>query len=419
MLMYIMCADTILNGQHGSRYDDLIPLPCRPSLRSDCLAWMKKKTFYVAIFNSIATGVLFAVCIIWLLCIQIEQGEGDRVLKLLRQLEDNTTARISELEERQAEELKAAVKRISQLEDELKQYLETPQGINTSLNGLDQPSCTVSVTEVNTTEFNSLLIDVSILRETVATKADKDAVLDLTQDMRILEATSLNESHYDQLQSGIDALKRSKVDWTDFEDLVLNVTSLADSTVRTSDFLQLSETVNDLESTTHENISLLRLNFTNQIEYINTSLVGKADQHDVDMLTERVTTLSDTTMTLTAFEALEENVQSLATNKADQSSLDHLKDAVNQLDDATAKQKDLHELDENVSSHISSSQQIHSRYDSRISGNGDDVRSNTVRITSVENDIKQLKDSTPGLTASWMIASMAVSMFVVCVYYLL
>jgi hypothetical protein len=338
---------------------------------------------------------------------------------------------------------------------------------------------------VNITEFNSILSNVSNLQETVFTKADKDVVLALTEDVHILEAKALNESHYYELQSRIDMLKWSKVNRTDFEDLVSNVTSLAestvrtseflqlsaelnitrvalantqqilnatqheltntqedlynatiiisvlqidfedlvsnvtslaDSTVRTSDFLQLSETVTDLESTTHENISLLRLNFTNQIGYINTALTGKADQLDVDMLTERVTTLSDTTVTLTAFEALEENVQSLTTSKADQTSLDQLKSTVNDLEGTTAKQQDLHRLDVKVSNHISSSQQTHSEHDSRISGNGGDIQSNTARIASVENDIKQLKDSTPGLTASWMIASMAVSMVIVCVY---
>ena len=408
----------------------------------------------------------------------------------LRQLEESTTAKISELEESLKEELSGAKGKISELEDKVKQLQEDLNMLKTtkaSQRELDNLSNTISVlsqTKVNMTEFNSLVSNASILRETVATKADKEVVLDLTADMHMLEITSLNESHYDQLQSGIDTLNWSKVNQTDFEDLVTNVTSLtestvrtsdflqlsaalnitcetlantqqtlnatqheltnaqedlynarimvsvlqidfknlvsnvtslADSTVRTSGFLQLSEIVSDLESTTHENISLLRLNSTNQIGYINTALTEKADQHDVDMLTERVTSLSDTTVTLTAFEILADNVQSLVTNKADQTNLDQLKSTVNDLDWTTAKQQDLYRLDVKVSNHISSSQQTQSEHDSRISGNDGDIRSNTVRIISVENDIEQLKDSTPGLTASWMIASMAVSMVIVCV----
>ena len=434
------------------------------------------------------------------------------LLEKLRQFEDNATSRISELEENnlrqskelrnaterisemeekqlmQEEELRGAKGKISELEDEVRQLqedrdiLQTTKASQMELDNLSNTVSVLSQTKVNTTVFNSLLSNVSNLRETVSTKAEKDVVLALTEDVHILEAKALNESHYYELQSRIDMLKWSKVNQTDFEDLVSNVTSLAESTVRTSDFLQLSaelnitrvalantqqilnatqheltntqedlynaritisalqidyddlvsnmtfladstvrtsdflQTVNDLESTTHENISLLRLNFTNQIGYVNTALTGKADQLDVDMLTERVTTLSDTTVTLTAFETLKENVQSLTTNKADQTSLDQLKSTVNDLEGTTAKQQDLHRLDVKVSNHISSSQQTHSEHDSRISGNGGDIRSNTVRIASVENDIKQLKDSTPGQTASWMIA---VSMVIVCVYYLL
>ena len=358
--------------------------------------------------------------LVWLTHSQIQlnqlQHEEAQLPNELRQLEESTTAKISELEESLKEELRGAKGKISELEDEVRQLqkdLDTIQTTKANQSELDHLSNTVSVlsqTKVNMTEFNSLLSNVSILRETVATRADKDIVLDLTADMHTLRATSLNESHYDQLQSGIDMLKGSKVNWTDFEDLVLNVTSLADSTVRTSDFLQFSKTVTDLESTTHENISLLRLNFTNEIGYINTALTGKAEQHDVDMLTERVTTLSDTTKTLN------ENVQSLTNSKADQTNLKQLKATVNRLDDATAKQKDLHRLDEKVSNHISSSQQTHSQHDSRISGNGGDIRSNTARITSDESDIKQLKDSTPGLTASWMIASTTVSLILVYMY---
>ena len=251
----------------------------------------------------------------------------------LRQLEESTTAKISELKESLKEELRGAKGKISELEDEVRQLQEDLNILKTtkaSQSELDNLSNTVSVlsqTKVNMTEFNNLLSNVSILRERVATKADKDAVLDLTQDVRILESTALNESHYDQLQSEIDMLKWSKINETNFEDLVANVTSLADSTVRTRDFLQLSETVTDF-----------------------------------------------------------------------------------------AKQQDLHRLDEKVSSHISSSQRTHSHYDSRISESDGAIRSNTAHITSVENDVRQLKDSTPGLTASWMIASTTVFLILVYMY---
>ena len=276
--------------------------------------------------------------------------------------------------------------------------------------------------KVNLTDFEDLVSNVTSLAESTVRTSDflqLSSALNVTH-MALTETQQILSTMQRDLTNAQKDLYNATIIISvlqiDFEDLVSNVTSLADSTVRTSDFLQLSETVNDLESTTHKNISLLRLNFTNQIGYVNTALTGKADQHDVDMLTERVTTLSDTTVTLTAFETLKENVQSLTTSKADQTSLDQLQSTVNDLEGTTAKQQDLQRLDVKVSNHISSSQQTHSQHDSRISGNDGDIRSNTARIASVENDIKQLKDSTPGLTASWMIASMAVSMVVVCVY---
>jgi chromosome segregation ATPase len=124
-------------------------------------------------------------------------------------------------------------------------------------------------------------------------------------------------------------------------------------------------------------------------------------------------------VTLTAFETLEENVQSLATSKADQASLDQLKSTVNQLDDASAKQQALHSLGEKVSDHISSSRQTHDQHDSHISDNGHKIQSNTDRINSVEDEIQDLKtDSTSGLTASWksIISSTAVFLVLVSVY---
>ena len=258
---------------------------------------------------------------------------------------------------------------------------------------------------IRTSEYLKLSAELNVTRETLADtqQALQDELIGTQEDL--YNATTM-----------ISVLQR------EFENLASNVTSLSENTVKTDEFLKLHETVDDLETTAlqmQDNISLLRLNFTNQIGYINTALTGKADQHDVDILRETVTTLSDTTVTLTAFEILEENVQSLATNKADQASLDQLKSTVNQLDDASAKQQALHSLDGKVSGHISSSQQTHDQHGSRISDNGRKIQSNTDRINSVEDEVQDLKtDSTCGLTASWksIISSTAVFLVLVSVY---
>ena len=87
---------------------------------------------------------------------------------------------------------------------------------------------------------------------------------------------------------------------------------------------------------------------------------------------------------------------------------------MNQLDETTAKQQDLRNLDRTVSSHILFSQQMYNQYDSRISGNGHNIQSNTARINSVEDDIKQLKNSTTGLIASLIVMIGSTAMFLVC-----
>ena len=125
---------------------------------------------------------------------------------------------------------------------QMKEHCDTFQG------ELDQLTNTVSMlsdTKVNMTDFNSLLSDVSDLRETVSTKADNDTVLDLTEDMHRVR----------------------------------------------------------------EYISCLSLNFTKQIGHINKTLSTKADQRDVDLLTEKVTSRSTKTVTTNVIETLEDIVQ--------------------------------------------------------------------------------------------------------------
>jgi hypothetical protein len=64
-----------------------------------------------------------------------------------------------------------------------------------------------------------------------------------------------------------------------------------------------------------ENISHQNLNLTKQIDHIN---ITKADQHDVDQLTEKVTSLSTTTtMTEKRLAALNEIIQASIKSKGD------------------------------------------------------------------------------------------------------
>ena len=70
---------------------------------------------------------------------------------------------------------------------------------------------------------------------------------------------------------------------------------------------RISDAVLNLAKDMHtmqENISRLSLSFAEQISYINITLITKADQHDVDILTEKVATIYTATMGKTALEAL-------------------------------------------------------------------------------------------------------------------
>ena len=210
----------------------------------------------------------------------------------------------------------------------------------------------------------------------------EDEMRQLKEDLDTLETTKVNRTELNSLSSDVSDLRETVSTKASKED-VLNLTADVRATALNYDQLQ------------------------SEIDMLKWSKVGWMD---FDNLVSNVTSLSATTVKLTTFETLNDTVQSLTTNKANQTSLDHLKTRVNQLDESTAKQQDLDSLDGRVSSHISSSQQTHNQHNSRISGNDHNIQSNTARIKSVEDDIQQLKDSTPGLIASWtvMIGSTAV-----------
>ena len=314
--------------------------------------------------------------------------------------------------------------RISELEDEIRGHLSTLEATKANQSDVNDLSVTVAMlntTKVGITEFVVLSSNVSNLRALVITKADRDVVVDLEENLNILAAYALNHSHYDQLQNGIDKLETSKTSQEDFETLLSNFTSLAGSTVRTSDFLQLSADVDDIDNSTVKKEEFFHLaKNVSTLEYhlglINITLTSKADQRDVDQLTERLTTLSDTTVTNEVFETFAGTVQTLKTSKADRSSLSELETTVNHISDTAAKQSELRALSGTVSDHMTSSQNKHNQLMSSISANDRKIWANTARISGVNDDVTRLDakvNSTPGLTASWMTLCAAVSLVII------
>ena len=289
--------------------------------------------------------------------------------------------RVTQLEE----ELSNATARISKLEDQVRK-----------LKG----------NKASTEDIAVLLSNVSNLSELVNTKADRDFVIDLEEDLRKLTASPLNQSYYDQLQGSIDVLELSKVSRDDFEILWSNFTSLADNTVRTSDFLELSAAVDDIDNTSvkkeeffHLAVNVTTLHYYHRLVNITVSnatariseledevrqLKGdlstleatcstKASQNKVDHLSITVSTLNATKVENTEFEVLsstvsslsqlvttkadrevvvdlEENLRGLARTALNQSHYDQLQDGIDMLETSKASQKDFETLQSNFTS---------------------------------------------------------------------
>ena len=248
-----------------------------------------------------------------------------------------------------------------------------------------------------------------------------------------MEVSSLNESQA-QLTRRVEELEIGKVDRTEFEVLSDNVTSLrettsvvdeeirgelsdlADNTVRTSDFL---ETVGSIYNTTvviQTHIVQLTQRLTSLAHNTTVALSTKADQHEVNTLSEQLTTLSEETVRKTTFQSA---IDSLSTSKAEQSDLDSLEGRVDHLEDTTAKKDQLSSLEHEVTNHISGSQSTHNQLSSRIGSNDDDIESNRWRIGVAESDIDQLQadvaDSSPGLKPLWTLAMVPAMMIIVMV----
>ena len=152
------------------------------------------------------------------------------------------------------ERLLNATATISLLQSEL-------SSVNTSVVSLKTELATnitmFDLRKADETDFDILLSNLTKLSESVSRR---DAVLNTTtEQLHVLARTALNQSHYDQLQDGIDMLETSKASQEDFETLQSNFTSLADSTVRTSDFVKLSAAVDDIDNSTVKKEEFFRL----------------------------------------------------------------------------------------------------------------------------------------------------------------
>ena len=251
--------------------------------------------------------------------------------------------------------------------------------------------------KVDRMEFELLSGNLTLLRESLARDYEE-----IYEDLAELSGSALNYTHHDQLQRGIDRLEASKANQTALEEVVLTVSNLENSTVSISKLVvQVALNVTTLEQHTRE------------------ALTTKADQRDIDSLSDRLTALTDTTET---FERLEDRVETLSTNKAEQSDLNELKGTVDHLDATCAREYKVDQLEGRVTSHIKSSDNKHEELASDISDNDGSIQINSRRIGNVENAIQQDDTETSAashvLTSSWMITIVTLVTITIntCVY---
>ena len=202
------------------------------------------------------------------------------------------------------ERLLNATATISPLQSEL-------SSVNTNVVSL-KTEVTTNITildlrKADETDFDILSSNLTKMSESVSRR---DAVLNTTTELlHVLARTALNQSHYDQLQDGIDMLETSKASQEDFETLLSNFTSLIDSTVRMSDFLQLSAEVDDIDNSTvkKEEFFHLAVNIST-LKYdaglLNITLTSKAGQLEVDNLSSRIANVSATMVKIEDIEML-------------------------------------------------------------------------------------------------------------------
>jgi hypothetical protein len=159
------------------------------------------------------------------------------------------------------------------------------------------------------TELQQQLVQEEEWRGAVARKSEMEERV-----MQMKEHCDTFQSELDQLTNTVSMLSDTKVNMTDFNSLLSDVSDLRETVSTKAD----NDTVLGLMEDTHrvlEYISHQSQNLTKQIDHIN---ITKADQHDVDQLTEKVTSLSTTTtMTEKRLAALNEIIQASIKSKGD------------------------------------------------------------------------------------------------------
>ena len=237
-----------------------------------------------------------------------------------------------------------ATTRITDLEVELMSTNAEVASLSTSKASVvtvSELSATVAQLEVekaSKTEFDSLSANLTLLAE-ASSMADNEIRLELDE----LADSSLNQTHHDQLEEFIAIFASTKANQSNFEHLVERVSTLENTTNSTAE--ELFQAVGEVENTAVE----LQLDFE-QLSITVTGLAAdtasKADQQEVDSLSDQLTQLATLTVGRGEFEDLTANLASLreATARADQ----ELRKEIDDLADGTINRTHHDELQDIV-----------------------------------------------------------------------
>ena len=223
-----------------------------------------------------------------------------------------------------------------------------------------------------------------------------DRISKLEEDRQNQGTISELQGRVNQLENDTTALEAGKASQNEVNQLSITIaelndsTSIANSRAWTTEFRHLSERVDDIDNTTVKISEFFAVimkvtTLEDDIEQLNITLAMKANQHDINEITDMITSLRETTVRRDEFQGLSDDVETLQTSKADQSDLDDLDDTVTHLGRTAATKTELTSLDGRVANHITSSRNEHNRLSSSINDNDQDIQNHEHRIHELES----------------------------------
>ena len=321
------------------------------------------------------------------------ERQTEEIVGRMEESHQNVTSALQSKIEGLEEELARITASTMTIEDELRiaeSSIETLNNTKASAETVNNQIGRLDREKVDRREFEVLSINLTLLAED-SSQMDEE----IQQKLDELADSALNETHYHELHEAI-ARKASQID----------LDTLASSTVRTSTFQERVESIQNSILQLQLNVSL---NFTSldvRIQHIDTTLLTKADQHDLTTLTTRVTNLEGSKVDKDTFQQLEDIVEGIQESKADKTYVNRLGGRVYDLERNTATKSELRSLDTKLSQHSSTSNGVHNRLSTDISGNSGGINSNSDRITTLES-------SSPGLSPSLLVIAVSVSLTLV------